>query len=326
MVFPSRNLRELPKFRDGLSFLYIEHARIEQQDRAIACYTSEGMVAVPVAALGILFLGPGTAITHAAIRNLAEGGCMVCWVGEGFHRFYATGLGETRSSRNLLQQARAWVDPRLHLQVVMRLYRFRFHTTLPDDLTLQQIRGMEGIRVREAYARASRQTGVPWQGRNYKRDDWHSADPVNRAISAGASLLYGLCHSGIVSAGYSPAFGFIHTGKLLSFVYDIADLYKTDTLVPAAFRSAADSSIGVESRVRAALREEIRTTGLLERVVDDLHRLFAGLGDDADREGDDSYSADAARPGDLWDPEGSVPGGVDYGADGAREGSAEPER
>lgn len=325
-MYPSRNLRELPKFRDGLSYLYIEHARIEQQDRAIACYAPEGMVAVPIAALGILFLGPGTAITHAAIRNLAEGGCMVCWVGEGFHRFYATGMGETRSSQNLLRQAQACVNPRLHRQVVMRLYRFRFRTPLPDDLSLQQVRGMEGVRVREAYSRASQETGVPWRGRNYQRDAWAAADPVNRAISAGASLLYGLCHSGIVSAGYSPALGFIHTGKLLSFVYDVADMYKTETLVPAAFRAAAESPEGVEKRVRVALRGEIRTSRLLERVVDDLQRLFAGLDDDVHHGEDDRFSDDAARPGDLWDPEGAVPGGVDYGADGPGEGSAEPER
>src|SRR5712691_3769946 len=114
-MYPSRNLRELPKFRDGLSYLYVEHARIEQQDRAIACYGADGLVAVPVAALGVLLLGPGTSVTHAAIRNLAEGGCMVCWVGEDFGRFYATGLGETRSSTNLLKQVRAWCDPQLHL-------------------------------------------------------------------------------------------------------------------------------------------------------------------------------------------------------------------
>jgi CRISPR-associated protein Cas1 len=325
--YESRNLRELPKFRDGLSYLYIEHARIEQQDRAIACYGPEGMIAVPVAALGVLFLGPGTAITHAAIRNLAEGGCMISWVGEGFGRFHATGLGETRSGLNLQRQARAWADPRLHLEVVMRLYRIRFGTPLPDGLTLRQIRGMEGIRVREAYAQASRETGVQWRGRNYKRGHWHATDPVNRAISAGASILYGVCHSAIVSAGYSPALGFIHTGKQLSFVYDLADVYKTEILVPVSFRIAAESAVGVEPRVRAAIRIQIQISRLLERVVSDLHSLFSGLDqEEGHPEEGDVYSDDAARPGNLWDPGGAVPGGVDYGGDGSGEGPTEPER
>lgn len=326
MGYESRNLRELPKFRDGLSYLYMEHARIEQQDRAIACYRPDGMVAVPVAALGILFLGPGTSVTHAAIRNLTEGGCMVCWVGEDFGRFYAAGLGETRSSLNLLRQARAWSDPRLHLEVAVRLYRIRFQTPLPADLTLRQIRGMEGIRVRETYARASRETGVLWRGRNYKRDNWHDTDPVNRAISAGASIMYGVCHSAIVSAGYSPALGFIHTGKQLSFVYDLADVYKSDILIPAAFRTAAESTVGVEQRIRTAVRAQIQASRLLERIVDGLHYLFSDLCEDEwQPDTDDPYSDDAARPGHLWDPAGAVPGGVDYGGDGVGEGPAEPE-
>lgn len=323
-AYPSRTLRELPKFRDGLSYLYVEHARIEQQDRAIACYGADGLVAVPIAVLGVLFLRPGTSITHAAIRTLAEGGCMVCWVGEGFGRFYATGLGETRSSDTLVRQVRAWCDPRLHLDVVMRLYRVRFRTPLPDGLTVQQIRGMEGVRVRDAYAMASRETGVPWRGRHYNRQKWQAADPVNRAISAGASILYGVCHSAIVSVGYSPALGFIHTGKVLSFVYDIADVYKADVLIPAAFRAAAESTAGIESRIRLAMREQIRTTRLLERIVDDLHRLFANLGHDEGPPEDDRYSDDPSTPGGLWDPDGAVEGGVAYGGDGPRESTSQP--
>lgn len=315
-VPPRRDLKELPKFRDGWSYLYVEHAVIEQEARAVAVYDSRGMTLVPAAALAVLFLGPGTRITHAAIRALADNGCTVCWVGEGLGRFYAQGLGETHSAARTLRQARAWADPALHLEVVRRLYRFRLPSTVPPNLSLAQLRGLEGVRVRAAYADWSRRTGVPWHGRSYQRQSWTATDPVNRALSTGAALLYGLTHAAIVSSGYCPALGFIHTGKLLSFVYDVADLYKTDVVVPAAFRVVAESEREVERRLRLVLRQQINESGLLARMVDDIHRLFADLG--PGEEGQD-FDDDPARPGELWDPEGSVAGGVSYDCDDSGE-------
>lgn len=318
-----RNLKELPKFRDGLSYLYVEHAFIEQEAQGIALYDQEGVILVPVAALGVLFLGPGTRITHAAVRALAENGCTIAWVGEGLTRFYAQGLGDTRSALRLYRQARAWADPNLHLQVVFRLYQKRFREPLPPDLTLDQVRGLEGVRVRTAYTYWSRKTGVSWHGRSYDRRHWTASDPVNRALSAGATCLYGLAHAAIVSTGFSPALGFIHTGKLLSFVYDIADLYKTEVLVPAAFLTVAESEDGVERRVRQKLRERIREERLLERMVDDLLDLFSGLG--LPEEEEETLEEDPTRPGGLWDPKGGVEGGIAYGRDDPGEGAEKPE-
>jgi CRISPR-associated protein Cas1 len=316
--YETRNLQELPKFRDGLSYLYLEHGRIEQEDQAIAHYGVGGMTAVPAAALGVLMLGPGTSLTHAAVKALANNGCSVFWVGEEMVRFYASGTGETRSTQHLLKQVAAYSHPQTRLEVVRRLYRLRFPEPLPEGLTLQQIRGHEGVRVRDTYAHWSRETGVPWHGRNYSRGNWTAADPINRAISAGAACLYGLCHAAIVSAGYNPALGFIHTGKQLSFVYDVADIYKAETLIPTAFKAVAESDEAIERRVRTVLRAEIREAKLLERVVDDLHTLFKSL------DSPDPYATDAAKPGDLWDPEGSVPGGIAYGSDHPGEGAEEP--
>jgi CRISP-associated protein Cas1 len=310
------NYAELPKFRDGLSYLYLEHSKVEQDQHSIAVLNEDGFSSVPAASLGVLMLGPGTSITHAAIKALAGNGCSVHWVGEEHQRFYASGTGETRSSRNLLKQARLWANPTTHLEVVQRMYRMRFKEKLDPNLTLEQLRGFEGVRVREAYANASQETGVEWKGRNYNRGNWADSDPINRALSAGAASLYGVCHAGIVSSGYSPALGFIHTGKQLSFVYDAADLYKAEALIPTAFAVVAESEEKIETRVRTALRETIRTSKLLERVVKDLHTLFEGLEED-------EFSDDAAKPGAIWDINGEVSGGTNYGD--LEEQSTEPE-
>lgn len=295
------DLQSLPRVRDSWSFL--EHCRIEQDNRSIAIFDKDGKVCVPCAALLTLMAGPGTTITHAAVRALTENGCSIVWVGEGGIRVYAQGLGETRSSRNLLIQVRHWSDPGARMRVVRRMYELRFDEPLDPSLTLQQIRGREGIRVREAYARASREWGVPWHGRSYKRDRWEASDPVNRALSAANSCLYAVCHAAIVSCGFSPALGFIHTGKMLSFVYDMADLYKTEVVVPVAFRAAAEGTSQIESRVRRACREAFSQAKLLTRVVSDLGRLFEVPEEVLLDMGEDDAEVSGAG---LWDPEAGV--------------------
>src|SRR5205823_3188667 len=196
------------------------------------------------------------------------------WTGEEGVRFYAEGMGETRSARNLLRQARLCSDPRRRLDVVRRLYQMRFPEPLDESLSLQQIRGMEGIRVRRAYERASQETGLPWSGRSYRRDRWEVADPINRALSSANSCLYGICHAAIVSAGYSPGLGFIHTGKMLSFVYDVADLYKADTTIPLAFSTVAEGETNLESRIRRACRDVFQSERLLKRIIPDIERAL----------------------------------------------------
>lgn len=304
------DLHLLPKVRDGGSFLYLERGHLEQDDRSVAFVNDLGRVAIPAASLSLIMLGPGTTITHRAVVNAAECGCSLAWVGEEGVRMYAAGLGTTRSARRVLRQAALLADEDQRLRVVREMYTMRFAETVPSTATLRQIRGAEGARVRDAYRRFSVEYDVPWSGRSYARDDWEAATPINRALSAANSCLYGICHAAIVSVGYSPALGFVHTGKALSFVYDIADIYKTQTSVPAAFRAVQSGAKEVERAARHALREEFHTSRLLARVVDDIGHLFR-VEQDEDGSGDDADD-DLARPGGLWDPAGTVLGGVNH--------------
>lgn len=309
----TRDLHLLPKTRDGLSFLYVEHAAIEQEDRAIAAVDVNGRVPIPCASLSLLVLGPGTTITHAAIRALAANGCLVAWSGEQAVRFYAAGTGETRSARNAERQARAWADPASRLRVVRAMYARRFEGPLASDLTIQQIRGMEGIRVRDTYAALSRATGVEWNGRAYRRGTWGAADPINRALSASNSALYGVVHAAVVASGHLPSLGFIHSGKQLSFVYDIADLYKTETSFPAAFITVAEGAHDLDGRVRRRCRDLFHEQRLLARVVPDIERMMSASGQPDDLVAAEDVDALDA-PGPLWDPDvGTVEGGVDHG-------------
>lgn len=308
-----KDLHALPKVRDSFSYLYVEHSRIDRESKAIAVHDAEGKIPVPCANLTALMLGPGTSITHAAVQTLADNGCLVLWAGEQGVRFYAAGMGETRAARNLLRQAYLCTHDQMRLRVVRRLYEMRFTEALAPELTLQQIRGREGIRVREAYRQASSVTGISWSGRSYRRESWADADPVNRALSAANSCLYGICHAAIISAGYSPALGFIHTGKMLSFVYDIADLYKVEMTIPLAFRVVAQTGgMNMEGEIRRACRDIFHERRLLQSIVPDIERALDVINPAIDSDVPD-YDADEALPGGLWDPEaGAAPGGVNW--------------
>ena len=304
------DLQSLPRFSDGWTFLYVEHARVEQEQHAIMIFDEKGRVPVPVASLSVLMLGPGTTLTHAAVSALADNGCSVVWCGEAGVRLYASGHGETNRAANLMDQARAWADPAEHLNVVVRLYRMRFPEPLDPALTLEQIRGREGVRVRETYARMARETGIQWSGRAYQRDDWSSADPVNRALSTANACLYGLCHAAIVATGFSPGLGFVHTGKLLAFVYDVADLYKAEVTIPLAFRAAQESTAsGFEGRVRRGCREAFRAARLIERIVPDIQRCL-GIRPEQARLLEHPIDGEAIAA--LWDGDSTVAGGRNF--------------
>ncbi len=302
------NLRALARFTDSLSHIYLEHAVIEREDHSIAAFTPEGRITLPAANLSCVILGPGTRITHAAIKVLADSGSVVAWTGGDGLQFYACGQAKTRLSRGIELQALHWADPARHLAVVRRMYEARFPDPLAPGLTLQQIRGKEGVRIRDTYQRLSREFGVCWNGRRYERASWAEADPVNKALSAANAALYAIVLAGLHALGYSPSLGFIHTGKQLSFVYDVADLVKTETSFPAAFEAASGGAEKVESRARGILRDRC----CHGRIQDRLTRLIPGLFEALP---DDDVTATSESVAQIWDPAGNLRGGVQYARD-----------
>lgn len=312
------DLHLLPKFRERLSYLYVEHAVVERESNSIAIYAQDAdgepcMTQVPVCSIALLMLGPGTKLSHAAVDVMARNNCLIAWVGEEGVRLYAFGTGGTHSSARLLRQAELASNPAQRLGIVRKLYGMRFPEATEPDVTIEQLRGKEGHRVREAYRLAAAKYGVEWTGRNYDRNKWQGADPVNRALSAANACLYGVCHAAIIGMGFSPALGFIHTGKQLSFVYDLADLYKLDLAVPIAFSTAADGADEIDRRVRIALRDRFRETQFLARVSDDLMAIFG-----PDQEDTEVYDDDPALPGELV---GGAAGGVSYDEEGPQSSS-----
>jgi CRISPR-associated protein Cas1 len=269
-----RTLHELPRFADRWSYLYLEMGTLDQTAAGLVFRNKKGDRDVPINQLAQVLLGPGTTVTHAAVRALALNNCLLSWVGQNGVRLYAHSTGGTFSSRRLLWQARLASDEQQRLEVVYRMYQKRFPGTELCNRSLEQVRGMEGLRVRTAYQQAAKEHGIDWRGRNYDQGDWFKATPTNRALSAGNACLYGLCHAAILSAGYSAGIGFIHTGRMLSFVYDIADFYKVEVVVPLAFRLAASVTEELERKVRLECRSAFHQARLMDRILPDIAEVL----------------------------------------------------
>lgn len=264
----------MPRFEDRWSHLYLEHCKVDQDADGLCAHDKDGTTRIPIDQLALLMLGPGTAISHAAMRSLADNSCLVAWVGEQGVRLYAHSTGSTFSSRRIQIQAKLATDEASRLGVARRMYQKRFPNPLSPEVTMEQLRGMEGIRVRQTYERLAKEYGVPWQGRVYDQDDWDAGDTLNRALSVANACLYGVCHAAIVSVGLSPALGFVHRGRMLSFVYDVADLYKTEISLPVAFQFGVSPPGDLEVRVRHMCRDIIHEKVLIRKILPDIEEVF----------------------------------------------------
>lgn len=269
-------LPELPRITDRVTFIYVEHAKINRQDSAVTVTYSKGIIRIPAAMIGVLLLGPGTDISHRAVELLGDTGTALVWVGEYGVRNYAHGRSLAKTTRYLVRQAELVSNTKSRLGVARMMYQMRFPDEDVSALTMQQLRSHEGARVRRRYRELSKEYGVEWDKRVYDPEDFLSGDPINQALSAAHVALYGLVHSIVSALGMSPGLGFVHTGHDLSFVYDIADLYKAEITVPIAFRVASEYEEGQDiGRItRLKTRDAFVDGKLTVRIVRDLQKLL----------------------------------------------------
>lgn len=271
-------LKPIP-LKDRVSMVFVEYGQIDVQDGAFVVIDKTGIrTHIPVGSITCILLEPGTRVSHAAIKLAATVGTLLVWIGEAGVRLYAAGQPGGARSDHLLYQAKLALDDDMRLKVVRKMYEIRFGEEPPQKRSVDQLRGIEGARVRAHYKLLAQQYGVKWQGRNYDVEDWDKGDITNRCLSVATSCLYGITEAAILAAGYAPAIGFIHTGKPLSFVYDIADLYKFETVVPVAFKIAATNPFNSDKVVRHECRELFRSSNLLKKIIPLIEEVLAAGG------------------------------------------------
>ena len=277
-IFEKPPLDTLAMAKDRWTPLYLEKGRLEVDDSSIKWFGADGLVTrVPAATLSALILGPGTTITHAAIKACSQSNLPVLWTGEDGLRFYATGIAPNHANSMARKQATIWGNTKKREIVARRMFRFRFEDGEIDSATIQQLRGMEGKRVKIAYAKLGAEFGVTWKGRDYNQSNWNLSDGINRSLSAANASLYALTASVICSMGFIPQLGFVHDAGTLPLVYDIADLYKHETSWPAAFKAIAADPHDDGTLARKLLKEHIESSRLLQRMPRDLTKLLSDL-------------------------------------------------
>ena len=265
--------------KERVSMIFIEKGQIDVLDGAFVVIDKRGIrTHIPVGSVACLMLEPGTRISHRAAALAAQVGTLLIWVGEAGVRLYSSGQpGGARADR-LLYQARLALDDKSRLQVVRKMYEMRFGEKPPERRSIEQLRGIEGVRVRKMYQILAQRHGIKWTRRNYDPNKWGHSDLPNRCLSAATACLYGITEAAILAAGYAPAVGFIHTGKPLSFVYDIADIFKFQTVVPLAFQVASKNSANAEQAVRKGCRDMFRKEKVLARIIPTIEQILAAGG------------------------------------------------
>jgi len=274
-VFERPPLETLTPASERWTPLYLEHGRLEVDDSSVKWIGADRTILrIPVATVSVLMVGPGTSVTHAAIRACSVSNTPLCWIGEDGMRFYAFGATPTHDNARARAQAEAASDPRRRAEVARRMFARRFPDMDISQRKIEDLRLLEGQRVKALYQELGVKYGVTWKGRNYNPANWQLADEINRAISAANAALYALCTAIICSLGYLPQLGFVHCAGTLPFVFDIADLYKAETSLPAAFQTVAINPRCTEREVLQMLKQRIEEQRLLQRIPKDIEELL----------------------------------------------------
>ena len=266
----------LPQVKDKYPFIYLERGRLEIDDSSIKWIDCDGnVIRLPVAMLNCLLLGPGTTVTHEAVKVMAASNCGLCWVGEDSLIFYAAGQTPTSDTRNFRRQMLLSADPDKSLKVAARMFARRFPGEKLENKTLHQLMGMEGLRVRQLYEKKAIEYKVGWKGRQFTPGKFEMGDVTNRILTSANAALYGIICSAVHSMGYSPHIGFIHSGSPLPFVYDMADLYKEELSIDLAFSLTA-SMAGTYYRHKTAteFRRRVIDTDLLASLGPDIESML----------------------------------------------------
>ena len=278
-LFVKVNHNNLPQMKDRYPFIYLERGKLEIDDSSVKWIDSEcNVVRIPIATISTILLGPGTSITHEAIKVLSSANTTVCWVGEDSLLFYATGITPTSNTRNIRLQSNLASNQKSRLTVAKRMFSYRFPDTDVSKSTLADLMGKEGKRIKQLYVSKAEEYQVGWSGRSYVPGDFSLSDTTNKILTSSNAALYAIITSVVCATGYSPHIGFVHSGSPLPFIYDLADLYKEYICIDFAFKMTKDlAGYYDKKKIIEAFRMRIMEFDLIGRIKPDIDKLFEGL-------------------------------------------------
>ena len=266
--------------KDRAGLLYLARGALTARDGALAFLQKEttaadalapGDYAIPHQGVSMILLGPGSTVSHDALRLLAHARTALAAVGEDGARLYTA--PPLIADRSGLARARRWADDDLRLAVARRMGE------TPPRRSLDALRGLEGARMRESYRLLARRIGVEWRGRRYDRSRPQAADLPNQALNHAAGAAQAAAAVAVAAVGAIPQLGFIREDPGQSFVPDIADLHRDAVTVPCAFRAAKRAAERPEENIERVVRRSVGRALAREQVIptmiDRIKSLFA---------------------------------------------------
>lgn len=248
--------------------IYLEHGRLEVDDSSIKWISSDdGVMRIPVARITTLVMGPGSTVTHAAIAMCARMNTVILWVGDDNLHFYAYGVSVNEKCITTMRHAELYADLECREQIAIKMFKYRFGQEV-EGKSIEQLRGMEGFRVKKMYRELSEEYGVAWIHRNSSDMLSHIIGPqddINKMITISNFYLYSICLSVCLSMGYLPALGFIHVDGKTPFIYDVADLVK-DSFVRLCFKVYSREGRLIKSVLSDEFKKHVKEKKVIEKL------------------------------------------------------------
>lgn len=259
---------------ERISLLYVEKAKIEQSEYGVQIRQGSKVSEIPITTISCLILGPGTNITHRAVSNCAQAGCSICWMGMDQAVFYAYGNPTTNKSKNILKQMHYHESKVLHTEIIHKMYNWRYPNEKIKSMSLEELKGFEGKKMKEIYSEYAQKYNIDWNFRNAKLNEFDELDLPNKYLNSINHTLYAITQAIIQIMGYSPAIGFIHTGHMQAFTFDISDLFKEEITIPLAFKLTKEKGYFDRNKMISEYRQFITDKKVIKRMVNYLEELF----------------------------------------------------
>lgn len=237
----------------------------------------KGRYTIPFQAISIILLGPGSTVSHDALRLLARHGTALVAVGEDGVRSYTAPPLIADQSILARRQMSAWADPKIRLDIARRMYAWRLGRVFPHrDIAV--LRGIEGARMKESYRLIADQIGIKWHGRRYDRSRPSWNDFPNQALNHVSSAVEAAAAIAVSATSTIPQLGFIHEEPGQSFVLDISDLYRDTVTIPTAFRAAKRAeefpSENIERLARHGAGKALSKGKIIPDMIERIKKLF----------------------------------------------------
>lgn len=278
---------------DRYGLMWLERGRLAIESGNLVFTTAgtddleAGAYEIPLQQVSNILLGPGTVISHDALRILARQQTGVLAVGSKGVRLYAVSMpfGPDRSALSR-KQAKLWADEENRIQIIRKMYAFRFGGELPDYARdINSLRGMEGKRMKKVYENLASQYGVAWNGRQYDRHNPESNDPINKAINHVVTAAYAAAEIAVALTGTIPQLGFIHESSGRAFALDIADLFRSSVVLPIAFEAVKkhekQHKLTVEAQARILAGKTFQKDEVIPQMIDQIKEVL-DVDDDSD--------------------------------------------